>query len=59
MVGVVGNLNCHGLILMKEMQRKQYGQRVVGQEPVRVALPPVLLVHTQPQQQHEEFTHNN
>ena len=47
-MGGVGNLNCHGLILMKEILRRQFGQQGAEQEPVKV-LPQVLLVQTQQQ----------
>lgn len=37
-----GNLNCHGLILTREMPRRQYGRHVVKRGPVKVVLCQVL-----------------
>lgn len=54
--GIVVNLNFRGLILMKEMPRKQFGQHVAEQGPVKLAPSQVLQAQTQPQQ-HNSHTH--
>ena len=43
-MGIVENLSFRGLILMIEMPRKRYGQRVAGQGPVKVVLSQVLQI---------------
>ena len=60
LMGIIENLSFHGLILMKEMPKKQYGRHAAEQGPVKPAPFQVLQAQTQPQQHNSHaHTHNH